>query len=96
MAGRVRTRRARANGQICGAYARSTGKPCQAKLLLRGARCRLHGGLSSGPKTREGRQRALEAMRAGWRGLDAAEEAWDQLTASVASERLRERLDGGW
>ena len=29
--------------------------PCQSKLLLRGGKCRFHGGMSSGPKTLEGR-----------------------------------------
>lgn len=46
----------------CGAYARSTGLPCQAKSLVNG-RCRNHGGLSTGPKTPEGRQAIAEATR---------------------------------
>jgi hypothetical protein len=46
----------------CGAYARSTGKPCQAKALTNG-RCKNHGGLSTGPKTPEGRQVIGEATR---------------------------------
>jgi hypothetical protein len=41
--------------QHCGAYARSTGSPCQAKALVNG-RCRNHGGMSTGPKTEEGRR----------------------------------------
>jgi hypothetical protein len=40
---------------VCGAHARSTGSPCKAKALLNG-RCKNHGGLSTGPKTLEGRQ----------------------------------------
>ena len=47
---------------ICGAYARSTGKPCQAKALANG-RCKNHGGMSTGPKTLEGRQAIAEATR---------------------------------
>lgn len=48
----------------CGAFARSTGKPCQAPCCRRpdgrvAARCRMHGGLSTGPKTPEGKRRAL-------------------------------------
>ena len=39
----------------CGAHARSTGLPCKAKALPNG-RCKLHGGMSTGPKTLEGRQ----------------------------------------
>lgn len=46
----------------CGAYARSTGKPCQAKALPNG-RCKNHGGMSTGPKTTEGRQAIAEATR---------------------------------
>ena len=46
----------------CGAYARSTGKPCQAKALTNG-RCRLHGGLSRGATTPEGRKAIAEATR---------------------------------
>jgi hypothetical protein len=44
----------------CGAYARSTGKPCKAGALRNG-RCRNHGGLSTGPKTPEGRRAIAEA-----------------------------------
>jgi hypothetical protein len=40
----------------CGAWARSSGKPCIAKALKNG-RCRFHGGLSTGPKTPEGKAR---------------------------------------
>jgi hypothetical protein len=32
------------------------------------ARCRLHGGLSTGPKTEAGRARIAEAQRRRWRG----------------------------
>ena len=40
--------------QRCGAFARSTGQPCQAKALANG-RCRNHGGLSTGPTTIAGK-----------------------------------------
>lgn len=30
-------------------------------------RCRYHGGLSTGPKTPEGKERSLKALREGWR-----------------------------
>lgn len=46
----------------CGAYARSTGRPCQCKALPNG-KCRLHGGLSSGPKSNEGKARVAEATK---------------------------------
>ena len=46
----------------CGAYARSTGNPCQAKAMANG-RCKNHGGMSTGPKTLEGRKAIAEASR---------------------------------
>jgi len=46
----------------CEAYARSTGNPCQAKALTNG-RCKNHGGMSTGPKTPEGRKAIAEATR---------------------------------
>ena len=38
----------------CEAHARSTGNPCQAKALVNG-RCKNHGGMSTGPRTAEGK-----------------------------------------
>jgi len=46
----------------CGAHARSTGQPCKAKALANG-RCKNHGGMSTGPKTPEGRQAIAQATR---------------------------------
>ena len=46
----------------CGAHARTTGKPCQAKALANG-RCKLHGGLSTGPRTMEGKQKSLRNLK---------------------------------
>ena len=46
----------------CGAYARSTGQPCQAKALANG-RCGGHGGLSKGATTPEGRLAIAQATR---------------------------------
>ena len=50
---------------LCGAKTRR-GTPCQAKAMPDKARCRLHGGLSTGPKTREGRERIARAQRFRW------------------------------
>jgi hypothetical protein len=58
MAGRPRTRVARKAGITCGAKTRK-GTPCQRKLLLKGGKCLNHGGMSTGPKTPEGKARAL-------------------------------------
>ncbi len=50
----------------CGAQTR-TGAPCGAKSEPGRRRCKLHGGLSTGPRTTEGRQRISEAQRKRWR-----------------------------
>ena len=47
----------------CGAHARTTGNPCKAKALPNG-RCKLHGGMSTGPKSPEGRQAIAGATKA--------------------------------
>tara|TARA_R100001377_G_scaffold81723_1_gene61424 strand:- start:59 stop:310 length:252 start_codon:yes stop_codon:yes gene_type:complete len=46
----------------CGAYARSTQLPCKAKALPNG-KCKLHGGLSTGPKTTKGKLKALMNLK---------------------------------
>lgn len=47
---------------LCGAFARSTGKPCKRKALPNG-RCRNHGGLSTGPRTADGKAKALANLK---------------------------------
>jgi len=62
MAGRKKGTRA------CGARTRA-GHPCRRKGLANG-RCRNHGGLSTGPRTPEGKRRSREALDewlANWR-----------------------------
>lgn len=51
--------------QRCGARTRK-GAPCKAKALPGKTRCKFHGGMSTGPKTAEGRQRIAEAQRRRW------------------------------
>ena len=48
--------------KFCGAYARTTGNPCLGRPLKNG-RCKLHGGLSTGPKTINGKKRIAEATQ---------------------------------
>ena len=48
----------------CGAKTRA-GEPCKRKALNNG-RCRNHGGLSTGPKTQEGRRRISIAQTKRW------------------------------
>jgi hypothetical protein len=88
--------------RICGAYARSSGKPCKAGALSNG-RCRNHGGLSTGPKTIQGRRAVSEAthqrMHSGQR-IKALEgfKAWldsggrERLSKLATSRFRRERL----
>ncbi len=49
--------------QECMAFCRSTGQPCRMKKVPGKKRCRLHGGLSTGPTTSEGRARIAESNR---------------------------------
>ena len=54
-----------AQAVVCGARTRS-GEPCREMPVSGKTRCRLHGGLSTGAKTAEGRARISEAMRRTW------------------------------
>ncbi|MGH8503843.1 MAG: HGGxSTG domain-containing protein [Gammaproteobacteria bacterium] len=45
---------------ICRATTRK-GTPCQCKALPNG-RCRLHGGLSTGPRTQVGKRRVIQNL----------------------------------
>ncbi|WP_340107794.1 helix-turn-helix transcriptional regulator [Pikeienuella sp. HZG-20] len=49
----------------CGARTRK-GTPCSAKSIPGKRRCKFHGGLSTGARTSEGRQRIAEAQRRRW------------------------------
>jgi hypothetical protein len=86
--------------QKCGAYARSTGKPCRAPGNGRGGRCKLHGGKSTGPRTEAGIRRLKKAVRRRWRAWRAAREeglteardrlcATSQSSGTVAKRRKR-------
>lgn len=71
--------------KICGAFARSTGKPCQCKALANG-RCRFHGGLSTGPTTPEGRRQSAENLR----------RARAALSSNAHAETRRQAAIKGW
>ncbi len=47
---------------LCGAKTR-VGAPCKMRVVEGKKRCRLHGGLSTGPKTLEGRARIAQSNR---------------------------------
>ena len=57
-------KRARRQAPLCGAKTRG-GEPCRRKAVPGKRRCRNHGGLSTGPKTAEGKARSLDALRRG-------------------------------
>jgi hypothetical protein len=54
----------------CCAKTRS-GTSCKRRGLGRGGRCANHGGLSTGPRTLEGRQRIAEAQRKRWAEVES-------------------------
>lgn len=45
----------RENRVVCGARRRGDGQPCQALSVPGKKRCRWHGGMSTGPRTAEGK-----------------------------------------
>ena len=49
---------------MCGAKTRQDGgRPCRNTRLFPNGRCKSHGGLSTGPKTAEGKARALANLK---------------------------------
>lgn len=65
----------------CGAKTRA-GTPCRMKALYRNGRCKLHGGLSTGPKSEEGKARASQ----NWQGAQSDDEPLENLTKPDLSE----------
>jgi hypothetical protein len=55
----------RTGRRLCGAKTRAGGR-CQVRAEPGKARCRFHGGKSTGPKTPAGRARIAEAQRLRW------------------------------
>lgn len=55
-----------ARGLACGAKTRA-GTPCRRRDLSSNGRCKLHGGLSTGPRTAAGRERAIANLMVRWR-----------------------------
>jgi hypothetical protein len=68
--------------QSCGAKTRR-GAACQKPPLIGKARCRLHGGLSTGPKTPEGKARIVAAHYKHGRRSKAFTEARKQIWADL-------------
>ena len=49
----------------CGARTRA-GTPCKQRGIFANGRCKLHGGMSTGPTTAEGRERCRQAALRRW------------------------------
>ena len=60
---------------------------CLVRVEFRKARCRFHGGLSTGPKTEAGRARIAEAKRRRWA-------AYREAGPSVSAYAGDEAIDG--
>jgi hypothetical protein len=52
----------RGDWDTCGVHRKRDGQPCQGRALDNG-RCKYHGGLSTGPRTRRGKARALANLK---------------------------------
>lgn len=74
---------------LCGAFARSTGKTCRAKALANG-KCKNHGGLSTGPRTLEGKVKIAEATKHRMANGQAelAKDGFQKWLANGGRERL--------
>ncbi len=81
----------------CGAHARTTGAPCKAKGLPNG-RCKPHGGMSTGPKTPEGRQAIAVATKARmFNGqLEVAKTGFQRWLATGGREQLSTLAKQRW
>jgi hypothetical protein len=94
MAGRARTRRNRQLGITCSAI-KKNGQRCGCWLLFKGGKCKHHGGLSTGPKTPEGKARSLAAVQAGARRrhetMTPEQKAAHVAKLQEANKRWRER-----
>ena len=79
--------------QSCGARTRR-GTLCQKPPLNGKTRCRLHGGLSTGPRTAEGKARIVAAHWKHGRRSRAFTEARKQIWADLRAVEARMRADG--
>ena len=52
----------------CEARTKATGQPCKIKAIYSNGRCKLHGGLSTGPRTVDGKKHSAQnGFKKGWR-----------------------------
>jgi hypothetical protein len=75
----------------CGARRKADGNPCQQPVMPNG-RCRMHGGMSTGPRTAQGLERS---RKANWKhGWYSAEAISDRRKAATAIRLLRRLVAG--
>mgnify|MGYP003579640596 FL=1 len=82
----------------CGAKRHRRGGTCQAPAMKGKKRCRMHGGLSTGPRTPEGLARSRRANwkhgRFSWEAIEARRQAnwetWEQAKARLHRQLRRE------
>src|ERR1700719_3895242 len=72
--------------RLCGAKTR-VGGCCQVRAEPGKARCRFHGGKSTGPKTEAGRSRIAEAQRLRWRAYRERGFGRSESGDEIGSER---------
>lgn len=70
----------------CGAKRHRDGKPCKAWSEPGKQRCKWHGGCSTGPKTKEGRARALANLRRGSMNGAGRDGVYASLTSMDSEE----------
>ena len=75
----------------CCAHSRTNGRPCVAKAMKNG-RCKNHGGMATGPKTQEGRERISESNRRRWQAWRAANGRQVKATGNPAQDQLLDIL----
>ena len=77
----------------CGAKAKLTGQPCKKPVPEEGKRCRWHGGMSTGPKTVEGKM--VTTRNSTTHGIYAAghTEEEKELLAAMHAKEDQENLD---
>ena len=80
-------------GKRCLAKTRR-GTPCQKAALKGKTRCRLHGGLSTGPRTAEGKARSIGAHTTQGRGSKAHVERVKAINAELRRITYELRRDG--
>lgn len=76
----------------CGAKTRE-GTPCQCKCLPGKRRCKFHGGMSTGPRTVEGKERSANNLKKAQKALAAKSPEWRSAVARKAARTKRIRRE---